>query len=438
MDTPKNKSKLVQKQKAFAWICYDFNHKKLPVRPVSPPNHSLCSHQMLARSDIAIIGASLNNAESYLPYGQPMRSTVLFRVLASSFCLAMLSAGCMKSPTKPDSVAKTTDAPNLIKALEASGAKLKLDGDGHVIEADFRGSQVADDGLSPLTKLAKIRSVKLNETSITDAGLSTIGSIGTLTNLDLRGCSVTDQGVAKLAGLQKLKAIRFSGKSGLTDVTDQSMDVLAGLPNLQVLAIDFLKFAGGKEGLTKLAGLPLQELYASNTLINDESLELLANTFPDLKKLRASGCQVSSEGLKAIGKMTNLQELDLSENTSIFDDGLAHLQPMHQLQKLNLWRVPITDEGVASLAGLTEMQWLNLDNVAYLSDEGLPHLKGMTKLKFLHLGSTSVTDEGMVHLVPLTDLADLKVTRTGVTQDGVDQLKKTLTNTAIQLKYEGT
>ena len=135
--------------------------------------------------------------------------------------------------------------------------------------------------------------------------------------------------------------------------------------------------------------------------------------------------------------MSSLQELDLSENTSIFDEGLVHLVEMKQLKKLNLWRVPITDEGVASLAGLTEMEWLNLDNVAYLSDDGLPHLKAMTKLKFLHLGSTAVTDAGMQHLIGLTALDDLKVTRTGVTEQGVSELKKTLTKTAIQLKYEG-
>ena len=77
---------------------------------------------------------------------------------------------------------------------------------------------------------------------------------------------------------------------------------------------------------------------------------------------------------------------------------------------------------------------MNLDNTL-LSDAGLVHLSGLTNLTFLHLGSTLITDEGLVHLKGLTSLEDLIVTRTAVTQDGVDQLKETLVDTNVQLKY---
>ena len=80
------------------------------------------------------------------------------------------------------------------------------------------------------------------------------------------------------------------------------------------------------------------------------------------------------------------------------------------------------------------MRWLNVDNTQ-LTDLGLPHFKGMTQLTFLHLGSTAVSDAGLVHLEPLKALQDLKVTRTAVTAQGVEQLKKTLPNTQIQLIY---
>ena len=59
----------------------------------------------------------------------------------------------------------------------------------------------------------------------------------------------------------------------------------------------------------------------------------------------------------------------------------------------------------------------------------------MKQLEFLHLGSTAVSDVGLKFLAPLTALKDLKVTRTAVTEAGVEELKQQLPDTKIQLKY---
>lgn len=363
--------------------------------------------------------------------------------IAVFFSLLLMTLGCSQSPDSPPPVVNVevaadqpTDDADSVAQLEATGAKLKKDGNGNIVDVDFRGTEIDDQSLAPLTGLTKLRSLNLGDTAITDAALETVGKLTTLTNLDLRGCEVTDAGVASLGELTNLKALRFSGKSGKTDVTDDSMPTIAKLTNLKVLALDFLNFAASAEGLEQLGGLgEMSELYIGKTLVNDESLAVIADKFPKLKKLRAAASQVSDAGLESIARMTALEELDLSENSQIFDDGLKHLASMTQLKKLNLWRVQVTDEGVKHLAGLTNLAWLNLDNVGYLSDEGLVYLKGMNSLKFLHLGSTAITDAGLPSLKPLTSLDDLKVTRTGVTEEGVAELQKTLTNTKIQLKY---
>ncbi len=329
--------------------------------------------------------------------------------------------GCSRTPInnggKPQATAKAAnkapaDDAESVKALEALGVQLKKDGNGNVTSADFRGVEISDTDLSPLAGLKSVR------------------------NLDLRDCAVTNEGMPALAGLTSLRALRFSGKSGATDVTDKSMEVFGKLTNLKVLSLDYLKFAAGEEGLSKLGGLKdLEELYIGNTLVNDASLRVIADSFPKLKKLRTAASQVSDEGAKHIARMSNLEELDVSENVSLYDTGLEHLANMKQLKKLNFYRLQITDDGVAHLAGLTNLEWLNLDNIGYLSDEGLVHLKAMQKLAFLHIGSNGITDAGLEHLKPLTSLKDLKVTRTNVTEEGVAELQKSLVNTAIQLKF---
>lgn len=346
-----------------------------------------------------------------------------YRHLGLVWLLVSLSfAGCARTPITGKAAQATgeaasmpkapSDDPASITALETLGAKLNKDGNGNVTSVDFRGTEVSNDDLSHLSGLKSVR------------------------NLDLRDCAVTTAGMPVLGGLTSLKALRLSGKSGKTDVTDDAMEVFGKLTNLKVLALDYLKFAGGDEGLSKLSGLTnLEELYAGNTLVNDDSLKVIAENFPKLKKLRVAFDQVSDEGATHIAKLSNLEELDISENSQFFDYGLEKIGSMKQLKKLNCYRLQITDDGVVFLAGLTNLEWLNLDNIGYLSDEGLVHLKDMGKLSFLHIGSNGITDAGLEHLKTLTSLKDLKVTRTNVTEEGVADLQKTLPDTAIQLKY---
>ena len=335
-------------------------------------------------------------------------------------CL-VLAIGCARTPLTADANSESNqqtakspaDDAASVDALKALGVKLQTDGNGNVTSADFRDTAVSDDDLKNLAGLKSIR------------------------NLDLRGCEVTNAGMASLEGLTTLKALRFSGKSGKTDVTDASMPVFGKLTNLKVLALDFLKFAASADGISELSNLKnLEELYIGNTLVDDDSLQVVATHFPKLKKLRVAASQVSDEGAKHIASLSNLVELDISENSLLYDTGLEHLKAMKQLKKLNCYRLQITDDGVAHLAGLTNMEWLNLDNIGYLSDDGLPYIKDMSKLGFLHIGSNAgITDSGLEHLKPLTNLKDLKVTRTTVSEEGAAELKKTLKETEIQVKY---
>jgi len=333
------------------------------------------------------------------------------------------------APPKP---APEPDDAECVAGLEETGAKLKKDGDGLVIEADFRGLTIDDSALKHLAGLRRVRSVLLNETGVTDAGMATVGKVATLQNVDLRGCTISNAGLEPLVALSQLKALRLSGESGATSVDDDGMVHVAKMKNLKALLLDFLWVS--EVGLEQLVGLDkLEELYLAKTLVGDDALATMSQ-FPRLKKLRISQCQFENEGLAHLAKVTTLEDLDLSENNSINDSGMPHLAGLTKLKRLNLWRTYVGDPGVESLAGLTAMEWLNLDN-SQISDACLMHLSGMSKLSFLHLGSTLVSDAGLPALEGLTSLKDLKVTRTAVTAEGVEALNKKLPDTEIQLQY---
>jgi len=332
-----------------------------------------------------------------------------------------------------DESTEASDVANAVAALKTSGAQLKHDGDGAVVEVSFRGTSVGDDALEPLASLPRLRSLLLNDTAITDAGLATLGTIATLENLDLRGCAVSNDGMAHLAGLKKLRGLKLAGSEGKTTVDDDGLAALAELTELKAVALD--KLWVSEVGLAHLKNSrKLEELYLAGTLVGDETPALLAEHFPRLKKLRISQTGLCDAGMDGLANLKALESLDISECASLSDAGMEPLAELTNLAWLNLWRAPVTDAGVAHLAGLVNMRWLNLDNTQ-LTDAGLVHLKGMTQLEFLHLGSTAVSDAGMPALEPLVSLKDLKVTRTAVTAKGVEKLRETLPETVIQLKY---
>ena len=55
----------------------------------------------------------------------------------------------------------------------------------------------------------------------------------------------------------------------------------------------------------------------------------------------------------------------------------------------------------------------------------------MKKLEFLHLGRTAVTDASLATLEQLTTLKTLHISRTKITEEGAEKLKKALPNCEI-------
>lgn len=348
-----------------------------------------------------------------------------------------LLIGCspeVKSPKVSSAVGKAeVDA---ISALKAAGAVFKTDDSGSATDIDLHKLELTPEMLDLLAELKSLKALNLSDSSFDDQSLPALERVSPLlANLDLRGCLLSDKAASTIGRFTNLRALRFNGKNGKTNIGDDGVKALAACKSLKVLALDELTFVG-TDGLSALTGLSeLEELYVAGTVVDDDSCKLIAG-FPKLKKLRLARNQVGDAGLDAISACSKLEELDLSEDALLTDAGMAHVAKLTALKKLNLWRVQITDEGALKLAPLTQLEWLNLDNTK-LSDGGLAVLKEMKALTFLHLGSTQITAAGASDLFHLTSLKDLKITRTALaaSDTAVADLKKHLKGTAIQTEY---
>ena len=186
------------------------------------------------------------------------------------------------SNTEPE-VEVIPDDSDAVEALKAVGAQLKFNGKGQTVEVNLRGTEAGDEHLEAIAKLNVVRSVLLNDLSITDAGLKVLGdSQLPLENLDLRGCPVSNAGMEHLTPLKTLRALRLSGKSGSTTVDDDGMVHIVKLENLEVLPLDHLWVS--EIGLEQLSNLKkLRELYMAGTTISDEAIAVMKQ-FPNLQK----------------------------------------------------------------------------------------------------------------------------------------------------------
>ncbi len=128
---------------------------------------------------------------------------------------------------------------------------------------------------------------------------------------------------------------------------------------------------------------------------------------PDAIALQDIPGSITDDGLAAIGQMTNLLGLDLSDCTLITDHGLAVLKTQPRLRVLSLGACRnITDRGVEVLAKLP-LRKLCL-NQTHIGDGAAKSLSGIPSLRTLDVSETEMTDKGIALLTKLP-LKTLKI-----------------------------
>jgi internalin A len=127
----------------------------------------------------------------------------------------------------------------------------------------------------------------------------------------------------------------------------------------------------------------ITEVSLARTWATDADVERVP-AIKTLKKLDLSLTYVSDKGAEAVGKATQLEELNLF--TAEF----------------------ITDAAIAFLRGNTNLRVLNLRGTD-VTDTSLEYVSHLSNLRSLDISFTQIGDVGMEHLAPLSQLEDLNV-----------------------------
>lgn len=228
----------------------------------------------------------------------------------------------------------------------------------------------------------------------------------------------------------------------LIGATDEQLAALINArPDLETLSL-----AGSPEvsdaGLKAIGRLQrLRQVDLSGTRIGDGTLRRL-RTLPALEQLDVSGCvAVTGSGLAGYGKHKALRSLDLSD-TAVSIEGLQELAGCKTLRRLALRQCrnlsPAALEAVARLTNLTALDLAN--NPLSVDDAGLEHVVALARLRWLDLRDTNVSSAGLGKLTKLADLRHLRLARnlSGVTDEVAAKLAAKLSDlTSLDLSGSG-
>lgn len=209
-------------------------------------------------------------------------------------------------------------------------------------------------------------------------------------------------------------------------LTQDVTSVLCDLPFLKVVSID----AYGPDpsflpSLKALAAVGELWLYCSG--MDDEFLHLLTD-FPNITRFYLERTEIHDNGMAALGKMRQLEELNLSFN-HITDEGLLNISSLTNLTALDLSGCgSITDLGLEALKDMKKMRFLDLSIIKKITDSFTQNVMQMKSLKeIMVLNCPLLTDKALEDLSELSSITSLTIGSNKITKRGIEYLAR-LTN----------
>jgi serine/threonine protein kinase len=237
---------------------------------------------------------------------------------------------------------------------------------------------------------AKKGELVLSQTPITDSDLYFLGE-ARLRSLDLSETHISDTGVALLSHLDGLESLSLKG----TPITDEALTAIAPLVQLQSLDLSGTKVsddgAGWLSALTAIKALSL-----SQTDVGDRALDTVYG-LTRLERLELEQTSVTDAGLQRLETLSHLQQINLFGCRNITDEGIAHISRCRSLTTLFLGRTAITDDGLRALTQLPELSQLWLEHTS-IGPESLETLAGLGRLRWLSVVGTAYSRQDVAQL----------------------------------------
>src|SRR5687768_6152080 len=143
----------------------------------------------------------------------------------------------------------------------------------------------------------------------------------------------------------------------------------------------------------------------ARTWANDADVERVA-AIKTLKKLDLSLTYVSDKGAEAIGKATQLEELNLFTAEFITDAAIAFLRGNTNLRVLNLRGTDVTDTSLEYISQLGNLRSLDI-SFTQIGDVGMEHLAPLSQLEELNVGGMKISGAALHVLKYLPNLKRL-------------------------------
>ena len=291
----------------------------------------------------------------------------------------------------------------------------RLAGATTLVSLELAQTHVSDSALEIVASLPSLRELDLFFCEhITDAGASLLRGAPRLERLNVRGTKISDSGVKFLTELQNLKVLDV----GITEISDASVGLLEALPNLETLAIGGNKI--GEAGIASLRSLRrLRHLDLSGAQVTDSGI--WAVTVTDLNLDEIAGLR----GLESLNLAAPSHEYVMAISSGVprlrgairvTNLGAKQLAGLTKLRKLNLSRSSLTSEGIRNLHGLDELEELVLSHVSSLDDRAGNALAQLPSLRIVDVSFTSFGDAGVAALEEHSRLQRLVAVGTGLSE----------------------
>jgi len=294
-------------------------------------------------------------------------------------------------------------------AAIGGAAACVVDAEGRVTEITIPdGSSVTAEDVTlfgRLTDLVKLRILDCR--ALDDDMVAALSGLKHLQVLALTNTGITDAGARTIAdSFPGLVELDLSSNTNLTGAAMKSIASLVKLERLSLVQTRFNDLQTRRLGkLVELQALDLR----GNMEAGDLTLAVVAG-LPRLRGFKHRSTIVSDEGLAALAHSTSLEAL-LAQDFAITNASGAHLAAIPSLTSLEMFRCQgFGTDGVVALGPLKKLSRLTLRDLPEVGDPALAVLGELPALERLTLHElASVGDEGLAHLAAARSLVVLDI-----------------------------